>query len=286
MLPFQQSCNPAILQYYGIALMTADPPKYRPLERFWPYAELPEQPTDAELAALDPDLYEALFGAQTRPFSITLVFPALDVPAFAAALEIARASAEFRETGTGDGAALPRAVLVERRGEAARSVSDRRRLGRHRGADRRSAGAVRARAVAAARLVSHSAVGSRASLNHRTRPARLEADLKQLEAEYNMFFSGRLPKPPWETRARVEALVKQFDRGHIPNTGDRFRFTTLQSRYATFIDLWDRGLRAREEGRPGPFAQKRAPTSRRKRARRIASCTSRRSAIRCARSTS
>ena len=82
---------------------------------------------------------------------------------------------------------------------------------------------------------------------------RLEADLKQLEAEYNMFFSGRLPKPPWETRARVEALVKQYDRAHIVNTGDRFRFTTLQSRFMTFIDLWDRGLRAREEGRPGPF---------------------------------
>jgi hypothetical protein len=51
--------------------MTADPPKYRPLERFWPYAELPEQPTDEELAALDPDLHEALFGARPRPFSIT-----------------------------------------------------------------------------------------------------------------------------------------------------------------------------------------------------------------------
>jgi len=85
---------------------------------------------------------------------------------------------------------------------------------------------------------------------------RLEADLKQLEAEYNMFFSGRLPKPPWDTRSRVEAEVKRIDRGHIPNTGDRFRFSTLQSRYAAFIDLWDRGLRAREEGRPGPFAQK------------------------------
>ena len=84
---------------------------------------------------------------------------------------------------------------------------------------------------------------------------RLEADLKQLEAEYNMFFAGRLPKPPWETRSRVEAIVKQFDRAHMPNTGDRFRFTTLQSRCAAFIDLWDRGLRAREEGRPGPFAQ-------------------------------
>ena len=86
---------------------------------------------------------------------------------------------------------------------------------------------------------------------------RLESELKRLEAEYNMFFSGRLPKPPWETRSRVESLVKQFDRAHIQNTGDRFRFTTLQSRYAAFIDLWDRGLRAREEGRSGPFVHKR-----------------------------
>lgn len=84
---------------------------------------------------------------------------------------------------------------------------------------------------------------------------RLEADLKQLEAEYNMFFAGRLPKPPWDTRTRVEKTVKMMDRAYIQNTGDRFRFHTLQSRFQTFIDLWDRGLRAREEGRPGPFAQ-------------------------------
>ena len=66
---------------------------------------------------------------------------------------------------------------------------------------------------------------------------RLEAALKQLEAEYNMFFSGRLPKPPWETRARIEEQVKAFDRGYIQNYGDRFRFQTIQSRYATFIAL-------------------------------------------------
>jgi hypothetical protein len=81
--------------------MESDPPKYRPLERFWPYADLPEQPTDEELAALDPDLFEALFGAQKRPFSITIVFPPLDEPDFPRALDIARNSAEFRETGHG-----------------------------------------------------------------------------------------------------------------------------------------------------------------------------------------
>ena len=84
----------------------------------------------------------------------------------------------------------------------------------------------------------------------------LESDLRKLEGEYNMYFAGRLPRPPWETRSRVEALIKRLDRGVIQNYGDRFRFTTLQSRFAAFVDLWDRGLRAREEGRPGPFAQR------------------------------
>lgn len=84
----------------------------------------------------------------------------------------------------------------------------------------------------------------------------LESDLRKLEGEYNMYFSGRLPRPPWETRGRVEAMLKRLDRSVIQNYGDRFRFTTLQSRFAAFIDLWDRGLRAREEGRPGPFAQR------------------------------
>ena len=91
---------------------------------------------------------------------------------------------------------------------------------------------------------------------------RLESELKRLEAEYNMFFAGRLPRPPWETRARVTALVKQFDRMAIQNTGHRFRFSTLQSRYAALVELWDRGLRAREEGRGGgSFGKKRASTT-------------------------
>ena len=85
---------------------------------------------------------------------------------------------------------------------------------------------------------------------------RLEATLKQLEAEYNMYFAGRLPKPPWETRSRVEAMIKQYDRGHIQNYGDRFRFNTLQTRFHVFLDLWDKSLRAREEGRPGAFGAK------------------------------
>jgi hypothetical protein len=53
-------------------------PSTRPLERFWPYVDLPEYPTDEELAALDPDLREVLFGVPPGRFSISLVFPRFD----------------------------------------------------------------------------------------------------------------------------------------------------------------------------------------------------------------
>jgi hypothetical protein len=88
----------------------------------------------------------------------------------------------------------------------------------------------------------------------------LEGELRRLEIEYNMYFAGRLPRPPVDTRTRVTGLVRRLDRLHISNYAERFRFATLQARFQAFIDLWDRGLRAREEGRPGPFSQRPAGT--------------------------
>ncbi len=75
--------------------------KYRPVERYWPYVEKPEEPTTEELAALDPDLHATLFGPRDLPFSITLVFPPFDGANYERALEKARASAEYTETGEG-----------------------------------------------------------------------------------------------------------------------------------------------------------------------------------------
>ncbi len=75
---------------------------YRPVERFWPYVNLPEQPTDEELAALNPELAEALFGASPLPFSISIDFPRFDGPDYARAVEMARGSAEYREIGAGE----------------------------------------------------------------------------------------------------------------------------------------------------------------------------------------
>ena len=44
-----------------------DAPEYRPLERFWPYADLSEQPSDEELAKRHPEIAAVVYGAPAIP---------------------------------------------------------------------------------------------------------------------------------------------------------------------------------------------------------------------------
>ena len=81
--------------------MSAAEWKTRPLERFWPYVERPEEPTAEELAALDPDLHAALFGPLPLPFSVSVVFPEFSGPDFARAVEQAATAAEYCVVGEG-----------------------------------------------------------------------------------------------------------------------------------------------------------------------------------------
>ena len=52
-----------------------------------------------------------------------------------------------------------------------------------------------------------------------------------MRIEYNMFFIGRLPRLPWETRRRVETILKRWDNTHIRVSGEEpvpfHKFTTL-----------------------------------------------------------
>ena len=90
----------------------------------------------------------------------------------------------------------------------------------------------------------------------------LEAELKRLEAEYNMFFAGRLPRPPWETRGRVEATGQAMGpRLH----SETQRSVPVRDAAVALPDVRSIcGIAAcarEEEGRPGPFAQPAAETA-------------------------
>ena len=63
---------------------------------------------------------------------------------------------------------------------------------------------------------------------------RFETDLRQLELEYTMFFAGQRPRPPLESQARVEAIVRRWDRVPIEGSTARFR---LQHAPAAVPDL-------------------------------------------------
>ena len=73
-------------------------PRSRP-RRNWPH--------------LIPICTTTLFGPRDLPFSITLVFPPFDGPNYDRALEKARASAEYREVGEGDGPPPSGAVFFD-----------------------------------------------------------------------------------------------------------------------------------------------------------------------------
>jgi hypothetical protein len=84
----------------------------------------------------------------------------------------------------------------------------------------------------------------------------LDRSIRQLQIEWEKFFGGVERKPPSDMRTRVEALIRQYAYAEIRNNGDRFRYQSLSTRYSTMNELWNKRLRAMEEGRPAAHGPK------------------------------
>jgi hypothetical protein len=76
----------------------------------------------------------------------------------------------------------------------------------------------------------------------------LEDQLRRLKVEYDMYFGGGSKKPPADLEWKVKNLLKKFSDGHRMNYAQRFRYTTLQQRYALHNALWQQKLIIKEEG--------------------------------------
>jgi hypothetical protein len=77
----------------------------------------------------------------------------------------------------------------------------------------------------------------------------VEKSIRQLQIEWEKFFSGVEKKPPTDLRARVEAVIRRHANAEIRNNTERFRYQNLTAKYNTFNELWSKKLRAREEGK-------------------------------------
>jgi len=79
---------------------------------------------------------------------------------------------------------------------------------------------------------------------------KIDEGIFKLQKEWDRFFSGQERKAPFEARQRLDRLVRRYVGVEIRNNIERFRFQSLTARYNTLSDLWNRKLRAIEEGRP------------------------------------
>ncbi len=84
------------------------------------------------------------------------------------------------------------------------------------------------------------------ALNH------IEVGIRQLKIQYDMFFAGAMPRQPFEVRKDLETLIKTVGDMRMQRFADRYRFNSLATKYQTMVELWNKMLRAKEEGRLRP----------------------------------
>src|SRR2546423_9797566 len=78
---------------------------------------------------------------------------------------------------------------------------------------------------------------------------RLEDDIRRLRIEFDIFFNGAAKRPPYDTKGRVETLLKRLGDDRTLTYAQRYRYNSLAARYHAFPELWLRTMQGREEGR-------------------------------------
>jgi hypothetical protein len=76
----------------------------------------------------------------------------------------------------------------------------------------------------------------------------LEAQLRRLKIEYEVYFSNPTKKPPTDVEWKVLSLLRKFSDGGRMSFQQRFRYNEIAQRYAIYSDLWRKKGRIREEG--------------------------------------
>lgn len=79
--------------------------------------------------------------------------------------------------------------------------------------------------------------------------ARLEDDIRRLKVEFDIYFNGAAKRPPYDTKGRVETLIKRLADDRTLSFAQRYLYNSLTARYTSFMQLWRRTMQEREEGR-------------------------------------
>lgn len=77
---------------------------------------------------------------------------------------------------------------------------------------------------------------------------RLEEDVRRLKIEFDVFFNGGAKRAPYDTKGRVESVIKRLAEDRSMKFSQRFYYNTIVARYVSFRELWRRTTREKEEG--------------------------------------
>ena len=78
---------------------------------------------------------------------------------------------------------------------------------------------------------------------------RLEEDIRRLKIEFDIYFNGAAKRPPYDTKSRVETMLKRLGDDRTLSFAQRYLFNSLTARFTSFRELWRRTMQGREEGR-------------------------------------
>ena len=83
---------------------------------------------------------------------------------------------------------------------------------------------------------------------------RLEEDIRRLKIEFDVYFNGASKRPPYDTKGRVETMLKRLADDRSLTFAQRYLLNSLGARYTSFRELWRRTMQGREEGRDAAAA--------------------------------
>ncbi|RMG44652.1 MAG: hypothetical protein D6719_01500 [Candidatus Dadabacteria bacterium] len=76
----------------------------------------------------------------------------------------------------------------------------------------------------------------------------LERMIAELKVDYEQYFLGIVPFSPDKQHSAVKRKIRELVNAPFKNSQMNFRLRTLESRYQTYNNYWQRVLREREEG--------------------------------------
>ena len=87
----------------------------------------------------------------------------------------------------------------------------------------------------------------------------LDFEIRRLKVQYDLYFQGASPRPPTDQHGALSRAFRKLQGVELRNMSERFMYNNVLNKFNTFQELWNKMMRAKEEGtRVHPLAARAA----------------------------